>query len=69
MVWDIQAIILGGGVSNIPLWYEQVPQAVDNLLFGVPRDSIPILKAKLGDSAGVFGAAYLALRELGLIKF
>jgi hypothetical protein len=28
-----------------------------------------ILKARLGDSAGVAGAAYLALRELGLMTF
>ncbi len=60
---------VGGGVSNIPLWYEKVSQYMANLLFGVPRDCIPILKAKLGDSAGVFGAAYLALRELGLMEF
>ncbi len=68
-VLDIEAIILGGGVSNLPIWYEKVPQYFDSLLFGVPRDSIPILKAKLGDSAGVFGAAYLALREIGLMEF
>jgi len=66
---DIEAIILGGGVSNLPIWYEKVPQYLDNLLFGVPRDRIPILKAKLGDSAGVFGAAHLALRKIGLVEF
>jgi predicted NBD/HSP70 family sugar kinase len=68
-VLDLEAIILGGGLSNLPIWYEKVSQHMDSLLFGVPRDSIPILKAKLGDSAGVFGAAYLALRELGLMEF
>jgi len=68
-VLDIDAIILGGGVSNLPIWYENVTQHMDKLLFGVPRDSVPILKAKLGDSAGVFGAAYLALRELTLMDF
>lgn len=68
-ILDIDAIILGGGVSNLPLWYERIPQHMNNLLFGVPRDTIPVLKAKLGDSAGVFGAAYLALREIGLMEF
>lgn len=68
-ILDLEAIILGGGVSNLPLWYEKTPCSMDNLLFGVPRESIPILKAKLGDSAGVFGAAYLALRELGFMEF
>jgi len=38
-------------------------------LFGVPGRQIPILKAVLGDSAGVLGAAYLALREMHLMEF
>ncbi len=67
--FDIEAIILGGGVSNLPVWYERVPAFLTPSLFGPPRGEIPILKARLGDSAGVVGAAYLALRELDLIFF
>ena len=66
---DLEAIILGGGISNIPLWYEHVPPLMDKALFGIPGRKIPLLKAVLGDSAGVLGAAYLALRELGLMDF
>jgi len=66
---DLEAIVLGGGVSNIPLWYEHVPPIMNKSLFGVPGRKIPILKAVLGDSAGVLGAAYLALREMGLMDF
>ncbi len=66
---DVQAIILGGGVSNLPVWYDRVPLYLQQSIFGVPRGTIPILKAKLGDSAGVFGAAYLALRRMGLMEF
>ena len=66
---DLEAIVLGGGVSNIPLWYEHVPPVMDKALFGTPGRDIPILKAVLGDSAGVLGAAYLALREMGLMEF
>lgn len=66
---DLEAIILGGGVSNIPLWYDHVPPYLQKCLFGVPDRRIPILKAKLGDSAGVLGAAFLALREMGLLEF
>ena len=66
---DLEAIILGGGVSNIPLWYEKVPFLMEQCFFGVPRQNVPIIKAQLGDSAGVIGAAYLALRELGYMDF
>ena len=66
---DLEAIVLGGGVSNIHLWYEHVPPVMNKSLFGVPGRTIPILKAVLGDSAGVLGAAYLALREMQLMEF
>jgi len=66
---DLEAIVLGGGVSNIPIWYDEVPAIMHRALFGTPGRTIPILKAVLGDSAGVLGAAYLALREMGLMDF
>ena len=66
---DLEAIILGGGVSNIPLWYERVPPVLHKALFGLPNRAVPILRAVLGDSAGVLGAAYLALREMRLMEF
>jgi len=68
-ILDLQAIILGGGVSNMSLWYERVPPYMDKSIFGIPGRRIPIMKAALGDSAGVLGAAYLALREMGLMAF
>jgi predicted NBD/HSP70 family sugar kinase len=66
---DLEAIVLGGGVSNIPIWYAGVPPVMAKGLFGVPGRTIPILKAVLGDSAGVLGAAYLALRAMNLMDF
>lgn len=68
-VLDIEAVILGGGVSNLPVWYSQMDKYLRPALFGVPRKGIPIIKAKMGDSAGVLGAAYLALRYLGFMSF
>jgi predicted NBD/HSP70 family sugar kinase len=66
---DLEAIVLGGGVSNIPLWYDRVPPIMNRSLFGIPGRKIPVLKAVLGDSAGVLGAGYLALREMRLMEF
>jgi fructokinase len=66
---DLEAIILGGGVSNIPLWYDHVPPHLMKCLFGIPNRRIPIFKAALGDSAGVLGAAFLALRQMRLMEF
>lgn len=68
-VLDIEAIVLGGGVSNIPLWYDHVPPFITRSLFGIPDRRIPVIKAGLGDSAGVLGAAFLALREMRLMDF
>lgn len=67
--FDLEAIILGGGVSNLPIWYRDVQPHLQENLFGVDRGEVPILKAKMGDSAGVIGAAYLALRHLGIMEF
>ncbi|MBU0529107.1 ROK family protein [bacterium] len=57
-ILDPDAIVLGGGVSNIPFLYDEGIKAVYENVFSNEVDT-PILKNKLGDSAGVFGAAYL----------
>lgn len=67
--FDLEVIILGGGVSNLPIWYEKLAPIIKKSLFGVPREDIPVIPARLGDSAGVIGAAYLALRYIGTMNF
>jgi len=57
-ILDPDAIILGGGVSNIPFLYDEGKKMVFEKVFSDSVDT-PILKNKLGDSAGVFGACLL----------
>ena len=55
---DPDAVILGGGVSNISFLYNEGITAVKENIFSLKKDT-PILPNELGDSAGVFGAALL----------
>jgi fructokinase len=57
-VLNPDAIVLGGGVSNIPRLYEQVPQLWERYVFS-DVVSTRLLRAKQGDSSGVRGAAWL----------
>lgn len=57
-ILDPDAIVIGGGVGNIDLLYTEGAAAVKKYLFNT-RPDILLLKPKLGDSAGVFGAAML----------
>lgn len=54
-----QIIIIGGGVSNLPIWYQEGLEEIKKNLdedVAIPK----IMPNKLGDSSGVFGAALLA---------
>lgn len=57
-ILDPDAIILGGGVSKCSLLYSEGAQVVYDHVFS-PIVDTPILQNKLGDSAGVLGAAWL----------
>jgi len=57
-ILDPDAIVLGGGVSNIPFLYDIGKNFVQNNIFSTFPDT-PIIQNQLGDSAGVFGAALL----------
>ncbi|MBV6646602.1 MAG: ROK family protein [Cyclobacteriaceae bacterium] len=57
-ILDPDAIVLGGGVGNIDLLYTEGIQEIKKHVFNTTLDTV-ILKPKLGDSAGVFGAAFL----------
>ena len=55
---DPDVIVIGGGVGNIDLLYDRGINSVKKYIFN-HRLETPIVKPSLGDSAGVFGAAYL----------
>jgi len=55
---DPDAIVLGGGLSNISFLYDEGKNLVYENVFSDTVDT-PILKNQLGDSAGVFGACLI----------
>ncbi|HXW03553.1 MAG TPA: ROK family protein [Nitrosarchaeum sp.] len=57
-ILDPDVIVLGGGLSNIDFLYTEGKDSVYQKVFSDLVDT-PILQNKLGDSAGVFGAALL----------
>ena len=58
-ILDPSAIVLGGGVSNLDVLYEEGTRRVAELVFN-DELTTPILRNLLGDSAGVLGAALIA---------
>ena len=57
-ILDPDVIVVGGGVGNIDELYTEGREGILQHMFNNRLDT-PIVKPSLGDSAGVFGAAYL----------
>jgi fructokinase len=57
-ILDPDAIVIGGGLSNIDLLYTELPRRVEDYAFS-PQGPTAILKNRHGDSSGVRGAAWL----------
>jgi fructokinase len=55
---DPDIVVLGGGVSQVPRLYQDVPQRLKEYVFGREADT-PVVVAKHGDASGVRGAAWL----------
>ncbi|MGD9158696.1 MAG: ROK family protein [Desulfobacteraceae bacterium] len=55
---DPDAVVLGGGLSNIPELYKEGFEKIKKYAFHSNLKT-PLLRNKLGDSAGVFGAAWI----------
>ena len=57
-ILDPDVIVIGGGVGNIDMLYDRGIASVKKYIFNHGLET-PIVKPSLGDSAGVFGAAFL----------
>ncbi len=57
-ILDPDVVVLGGGVGNISELYTLGVESLEEHIFNTRFETI-IAKPKLGDSAGVFGAAFL----------
>lgn len=57
-IMDPDAIVLGGGMSNVDSLYQDVPKIWNDYIFTGKADT-PLLPPRHGDSSGVRGAAWL----------
>ena len=57
-ILDPDAIVIGGGLSNMDILYGELPARVERYAFS-PQGPTAILKNRHGDSSGVRGAAWL----------
>jgi N-acetylglucosamine kinase len=57
---DPHVVVLGGGLSNFDLIYEEIPRRIGRYLLPVAKCP-EIIRAKYGDAGGVRGAAFLNL--------
>ena len=59
-ILDPDVIVIGGGVGNLDLLYTEGLKEVEKYVFNNTFNTV-ITKPTLGDSAGVFGAAFLTV--------
>ena len=57
-ILDPDVIVIGGGVGNIDLLYDRGLDSIRKNVFNNRLDT-PVVRPSLGDSAGVYGAAFL----------
>ena len=63
---NLEAIVIGGGVAaSFPLWEEVMRQEINARAFAPSARRVVLARGKLGDDAGVLGAAALAFAEFG----
>ncbi len=65
-VLNPEKIVIGGGVAEAgKILFDAIKASVRGRAMKVPAAAVEILKAKLGEDAGLIGAAALVLKEIG----
>jgi glucokinase len=68
-ILDPDRIVIGGGVANAGgFLFEPLIKTVKGRAMKIPANHVKISKSKLGDDAGLLGAATLVRMEKGIIK-
>ncbi|MBI3583319.1 MAG: ROK family protein [Nitrospinae bacterium] len=63
-ILNIELFVLGGGVADS--WNYFIDSAIDEIkkrTYRITGERVKVVKAELGDDAGIFGAAYMAMKE------
>lgn len=63
-ILNIELFVLGGGVADS--WDLFIPSTVDEVrkrTYRITGERVKVVKAELGDDAGIFGAAYMSMKE------
>lgn len=63
-ILNIELFILGGGVAEA--WDYFIPHTMDEIkkrTYRITGERVKVVKAKLGDDAGILGAAYMAMNQ------
>lgn len=64
-IFNVEAIIIGGGIASAyDFFIERAKLEMRKRAFKLPAERIKLLKAELGDDAGILGAAYIAWQAL-----
>ncbi|MEE8389501.1 MAG: ROK family protein [Anaerolineae bacterium] len=64
-LFNPQLIVIGGGLTNIgEALFEPVRRGIDRHAFPIPAQAVRVVRAELGDNAGVLGAVAVALTQM-----
>ena len=63
-VFNPPCVVLGGGIMNEPYIQEQLQARLDSLVMPSFRKGLAVVRARLGNKAGLLGAATWAMDSL-----